>query len=112
MFYPSPPGLWCESFINSLTIREHLSPQNEWIPLYDCVNYFISALPFALHEGHRKDIKRKLPTLFDLVAESLEKNLLRGRALTFAREIKDREAEILQAWEIGEQKIAARQQES
>lgn len=103
----SEPTLWCNKFVR-FAIKS-IQTQVEWKPFYQCISYFISALPYAVDERDRKGIK--LPKLLQLVTESLEEGELSGRLLTFAQELKDREQEILQAWEIGEQKIAAMKQE-
>ena len=79
--------------------------QAEWKPLFQCIHYFISALPYALKEKQRKRIY--LTKMFNLLNENLAANQLSGQLLTFAQELKSREAEIQQAWDIGEQKIAA-----
>jgi len=74
------------------------------------VNYFVTALPYATNEKQRK--RSKLPELLQLVTGSLAEGNLSGRLLKFAQDLKDREQEILQAWDIGEQKITAMKQES
>lgn len=101
------PTLWCSNFV-SLAI-ESLLAQSEWKPFYCCVNYFVTALPYALKEKYRKIIK--LPKLLQLAADSLVESALTGRLLMFAQELKDREQEIMQAWEVGEQELAAMKQD-
>lgn len=103
-----PPALWCTRFVRFAT--EAISAQVVWKPLYQCLNYFISILPYALDERDRKRIK--LPELLRVVSESLAEGKLTGELLVFAQALKDREQDILQAWDIGEQKIAAMAQQS
>lgn len=105
----SPPSTWWSNLFIRNAIKS-LSSRAEWKPFYHCVNYFVTALPYATNEKQRK--RSKLPELLQLVADSLAEGDLSCRLLTFAQELKDREQEILQAWDTGEQKIAAKKQES
>ncbi len=102
------PTVWCNDFV--LYAINSLTENAEWKPIYDCVNYFVTALPYATNESQRKYIEYL--DLMKLVEESLEEASLTGRALDFAKELKSREADIKEAWGIGEQKLSAMSQES
>ena len=102
-----PPTIFCQTFVR-IAIKG-LAAEKEWLPFYECIGYFVSALPFALDADDRKRIK--LSELLTLVDNSLSSDSLDGRAAIFAKELKVREQEILQAWDIGEQKLAAMKQE-
>ena len=96
------PSFWSWQYVS--VIIKALTVNKEWLPFYECINHFITALPFAIKK-QRKYIQ--LAKLFALVDEKLAAGTLNGRALTFAQVFKARENDILQAWDIGEQKIAA-----
>jgi hypothetical protein len=95
------PTVWCKDFV--LYAIDSLTENAKWKPIYDCVNYFVTALPYATREKQRK--RMELFDLMKLIEKSLEEGLLTCRALVFAKELKSREADIKAAWEIGEQKI-------
>lgn len=101
------PTFWSWMFV--LKVIKAISAHKEWIPFYECINYFVSILPFAIKED-RENIQ--LTKLLTLVGEKLAAGQLNGRALTFAQELKTREQEILLAWDTGEQKLTAMKQES
>ncbi len=103
-----PPALWCNDFVRNAI--KSLSSKDEWKPIYVCVNYFVTALPYAIKEKQRKRIK--LQQLLQEVSKSLSGGGLSGPLLDFVQELKDREQEILDAWDIGEQKIASMGQDS
>ena len=50
-----PPTWWCRSFVRNSTdaVNEGIS----WRPFYDCVDYFVSILPFAYLLDVRNEIK-------------------------------------------------------
>jgi hypothetical protein len=99
---PSPTS-WCFDFV-----RESITAINKsgsWSPFYFCVDYFVSILPFAFRATKRPRIK--LMELMKLVDEQLEQDDLNVNLLNFLTTLKNREKDIWQAWDIGEQKIAA-----
>jgi len=102
------PTYWCKDFVYASikSINENV----EWRPFYHCIDYFISALTFALYDHHRKGIK--LPELLLLFNQRLTAGDLSGRLLTFAEALKAKEQEITEVWDIGEQTIAALAQQS
>ncbi|MCL1039011.1 hypothetical protein L2750_17920 [Shewanella submarina] len=102
------PTLWCLNFCKH-AIR-YVDNNIEWHPIYLCIDYLITALPFALDDEDRG--RTKLLKLLELVTTRLAEGTLSGRLLTFASELKSREQEILKAWDIGEQKLAAMDKES
>ena len=98
-----PPTWWCRSFVRNSTdaVNEGIS----WRPFYDCVDYFVSILPFAYLLDVRNEIK--LGELMQLVDDKLEHGEPAGELLAFVQALKGREQDIWQAWDVGEQKIAA-----
>lgn len=98
-----PPTVWCDYFVRYSI--EAINDQISWRPFYNCVDYFVSILPFAIRLYNRSDIK--LDELFKLVDDKLEQGDLEGELLSFVQALKAREQDIWQAWAIGEQKIAA-----
>lgn len=96
------PTFWAMVFANEAL--EAISSNQVWSPAYQCVDYFIGILPFAVKKK-RKFIQ--LVKLLTLVDEELTKNSLAGGALTFAKALKSHDQEILAAWEISEKKVAA-----
>jgi len=99
---PSPTS-WCNSFV-----RDSIDSVNEgitWRRFYHCVDYFVSILPFAYRLKRRGQIK--LNELMQLVDNKLASGGLEGELLTFVQSLKAREQAIWQAWDIGDQKIAA-----
>ena len=98
-----PPTYWCRNFVNKsiVAINEH----QRWSPFYLCIDYFISTLPFAIELDFRA--KMCLVELMHLVDEKLIQSDCEGELLTFLQTLKACEQEIWQAWDIGEQKIAA-----
>jgi hypothetical protein len=97
------PTFWTFQFVkDSLSsIKEN----KNWSPLYFCVDYFVSILPFAFRAKRRERIG--LTQLMQLVDEKLEQGDLTGDLLNFVTALKAREQDIFAAWDIGEQKIAA-----
>lgn len=98
---------WVNSFI-SRTMKSFKG--NRWVPAYECMDYFISILPYALEDRDR--IWKKLQKLFGQVSSGIENGEFTGRTRCFAEDINRRRSEILEAWEIGEQKIAAQSEKS
>lgn len=97
------PTWWSEIFVrNSI---EAITNQDAWRPVYLCVDYFVSILPFALISEDRPRIELK--KLMDLVDQTLLAGLAQGELLDFLEKLKIREQDIWDAWELGEQKIAA-----
>ncbi|MCL1039010.1 hypothetical protein L2750_17915 [Shewanella submarina] len=103
-----PPTKWCFNFAKHAI--KCIDNNVEWHPIYLCIDYFVSALPFAMDERYRNRIK--FLQLLELVTIRLAEGTLSGRLLTFACELKSKEQDILKAWEIGEQKLAAMGKES
>ena len=97
------PTYWSLDFVNETL--EAIRSNTSWSPFYLCIDYFISILPFAFHENWREDIE--LIKLMQLVDEKLQLGDLSGDLLNFVTTLKAREKDILAAWDIGEQKIAA-----
>jgi hypothetical protein len=97
------PAYWCNDFVRKAL--KGVLTDTEWLPVYDCLDYFISILPYAIKEKFRKQMK--LVELLATTNEALAEGQLHGRALIFAQALKAREQDILAAWDIGEQKIAA-----
>jgi hypothetical protein len=97
------PTNWSLDFVNEAIAA--IKSKSSWSPFYLCIDYFISILPFAFHEYWREDIE--LIKLMQLVDEKLEQGDLTGDLLNFVTALKAREQDILAAWDIGEQKIAA-----
>lgn len=102
------PSTWSKYFVGDSI--EAINDQVSWRPFYGCVNYFVSILPFAVRLHDRVDIELK--ELMQLVnnklsEESLAGEKLEGELLIFLQALKAQEQEIWQAWDIGEQKIAA-----
>lgn len=98
-----PPSSWSEYFVEA-SIKA-INDQSTWLPFYDCVNYFVSILPFAVRLHARVNIE--LEELMQLVNDTLIEGKLEGELLAFVQALKAQEKEIWQAWDIGEQKIAA-----
>jgi hypothetical protein len=97
------PTVWCKNYIyHSLGA---LIQNEQYSICYECVNYFLSALPFGTSETIRK--RTKLKKLMEQVAQLLEDNTLTGAALTFAQQLKQHEQEIWDKWAEGEQKMLA-----
>jgi hypothetical protein len=99
---PSPSS-WSKYFVGDSI--EAINDQVSWRPFYGCVNYFVSILPFAVRLHDRAGMK--LDELMQLVDKQLNQGELEGELLVFVQALKAREQEIWQAWDIGEQKIAA-----
>jgi hypothetical protein len=97
------PSSWVSNFVFKTfkAIRSNV----EWIPAYECINYFISILPYADYEKFRK--KMKFHDLLEVIDEGVENGSFTGRAKLFAEDMSSKKNKILEAWEIGEQKIAA-----
>lgn len=97
------PSSWVSNFVFKTfkAIRSNV----EWIPAYECINYFISILPYADYEKFRK--KMKFHDLLEVIDEGVENGSFTGRAKLFAEEMNSKKKEVLEAWEIGERKIAA-----
>jgi hypothetical protein len=91
------PTYWSRIYVRN--VIKALSVGKEWVPFYECINYFVSILPFATKEDRKKIQVTKLLSLID---ESLVDSQLSGRALVFAQELKAREQEILLAWDTSE----------
>ncbi len=102
------PTWWCNGFVRNAI--KSLSSKDEWKPFYACVKYFLTALPYATVDDERERIK--LSELLKAISGSLDEGNLSGSLLAFVQELKDREQEILDAWDIGEQKIARMGQNS
>jgi hypothetical protein len=98
-----PPSSWSKYFVGDSI--EAINDQSTWRPFYDCVNYFVSILPFAVRLHARVNIE--LEELMQLVNDKLIEGKLEGELLAFVQALKAQEKEIWQAWDIGEQKIAA-----
>jgi len=98
-----PPTWWCIHVVRYAI--EAINDQISWRPFYNCVNYFVSILPFAYHLNYRSDIR--LGELMQLVDVKLAQGELEGELLAFVQALKARAQDIWQAWDIGEQKIAA-----
>ena len=99
---PGPTG-WCDCFVKDSMAA--INDKVSWRPFYNCVNYFVSILPFAFHLNVRTAVK--LDELMQLVDDALNQGELEGELLAFVQKLKSREQEIWQAWDIGEKKIAA-----
>lgn len=97
------PTFWCKLVVNE--VIDAINKKEEWIPLYQCVDYFVSILPFAFRPKARGRIK--LHQLMDLVNQKLEERDLEGEILGFVKELKDKEQHIFEAWLVGEKKIKA-----
>ncbi|MCL1039012.1 hypothetical protein L2750_17925 [Shewanella submarina] len=97
-----PPSKWCDMYTKAI---ECINEDIKWRPIYLCVDYFISALPHATDMRDRQFIE--VYELLELVNTRLAEGDMSGRLLTFASELKSKEQDILKAWEIGEQKLAA-----
>lgn len=98
-----PPSAWSKDFVEDSI--EAINDQVSWRPFYDCVNYFVSILPFAVRLHDRVNVE--LEKLMQLVNDKLIEGNLEGELLAFVQALKAQEKEIWQAWDIGEQKIAA-----
>jgi hypothetical protein len=99
---PSPSS-WSKYFVGDSI--EAVNDQISWRPFYSCVDYFVSILPFAVRMHDR--VGMKLDELMQLVDKQLNQGELEGELLVFVQALKTQEQEIWQAWDIGEQKIAA-----
>jgi len=97
------PTFWAFQFVRESLIS--IETNIKWNPFYFCVDFFISILPYAFNEGRRENIELK--QLMGLVNIKLEGCDLTGELLSFVQVLKAHEDEIWQAWNIGEQKIAA-----
>jgi hypothetical protein len=98
-----PPTWWC-----MLYVADSIDAVNEgvsWRPFYNCVDYFVSILPFAY--GLTQRVRIRLNELMQLVDDKLDQGGLEGELLSFVQALKAREHDIWQAWDIGEKKIAA-----
>ena len=67
------------------------------------MDYFISTLSYA---ENREDVI--LDEIYDLIDEGLKRELFGSYVYKFAEEMNAKKPEIIEAWEIGEQRIAAR----
>jgi len=97
------PSFWSGIYINRTS--KALKTNDDWNPVYECLDYFISILAFVLEDRDR--IFNKLQKLLDQVSKGLDSDSLSGEAKLFAEDVSRRKPEILEAWEIGERKIEA-----
>jgi len=98
-----PPSSWCCFYTEDAI--EAIRDNSFWRPVFGCVDYFISALPYAQNTDFRGKID--VNGLMQLVDQKLSEGQCEGELLQFLQELKNKEKEIWAAWEIGEQKIAA-----
>lgn len=97
------PSKWCRLFVSKSI--ESLQEERCWMPFYSCVNYFVTALPYAEDNKQRKQIV--LDKLFCVLEEKLASTQLSGQLLCFAQELQGCEEMVREAWRVGEQNIAA-----
>lgn len=97
------PSYWVVGFVGRSIndIKRNVSCSQN----YHCLKYFISIFKYVIKD--REKIWRYLEKLFVLAEKKLDSEELSGAAKAFAQEITENKALILEAWEIGEQKIAA-----
>lgn len=100
------PSYWVSKFI--MKSIKNIKGNVSYSPIYHCLNYFISILEHAIDD--RNENLEDLERLFSLVEKKLDSEELSGAAQAFAKEITEKKALILEAWEIGEQRIAAEMQ--
>jgi hypothetical protein len=79
------PTCWVSSFVNN-TIKV-LSRGNELGPFYQCIDYFISALPYATRDD-REYIR--LTKMLNLIDNQLEAGNVKGKELVFFQTLKAR----------------------
>ncbi|WP_299948697.1 hypothetical protein [uncultured Microbulbifer sp.] len=92
---------WCRYFCSSSNLA--IQEKRGWQPFYQCIPYFLSSLPYALKESDRKRIK--LERLWNSIDECEGKENVPHELNKFIVDLKANKADIMQAWEMGEQRL-------
>jgi hypothetical protein len=94
-FIVSPnPSFWCSLFCAKA--RQVMNEEIECHACVDTIDYFVSALPYATDEFHRKRIK--VDSILQLSKEILSRDNVSPVAIEMAKKLADKKKEILHAW--------------
>ena len=95
------PSWWSQSFAG-YSVRA-IQEKALWRPLYKCIPYLISALPFASDADHHREMRWN--KLWSLVEKNLDNQDLPEELQAFIAELNTKKEAIMQAWELGEQRL-------